>query len=121
MTVEKMREKLNAIWEAASQQADDLKDPMLAPERMMATYFSLDPEEQELADRVFAEWILGVDEMKRFDALALIGELRIASAAPELKTLVHIHESSDEPGASFELAKVQNLLRELGVDSAESA
>lgn len=113
MTLDDFRQRMNSFWATANQQADELKDSIHAVERLSGLYRHLNSTERELADRVLAEWALSEDEAKRFDAVALIREFGVASAAPELRELIARLERTDDPGAPFEREKVENLLREL--------
>lgn len=112
--IDLVRNRMNSVWNSASREADEFKDPMLVIERVRDAYRSLDLADQRSADEVLAEWLLADDESKRFDALALVQELRVGSAAPALRSLANSLESSGDPLAPFERQKVEDLLKELG-------
>lgn len=120
MTLKEFRNQMDGFWASVNSEADALKDPMRALERLSGLYRGLDGTERALADRVLAGWALADDEAKRFDAVALIREFRIATAEPELRELIAILARSDDPGAPFEREKVEALLRELGGNGAAS-
>jgi hypothetical protein len=117
-TLDEFRDRLEAFWASANREAADFKDPVRALERLAGFYRNLDPREREFADRLLAEWVLSNEETKRFDAVALIREFEVASAAPELRELVDMLGRSDDPGAPFEREKVVALLRDLGLNGA---
>lgn len=121
MTLEGLREEFDAIWVSANREADQFKDPMLVLERVKSTYYSLSPKQQDAMDWVFADWVLDKNEAKRWDALALVRELRISCAAPALRALSRRLENSDDPGAPFERKKIEGLLVELGSDTYSGA
>ena len=66
-----------------------------------------------MANRVLAEWALSDDENVRFDALALIDDFKIASAAPALQELARRLASDGTPGAPYELKKVRRIISNL--------
>lgn len=109
---------MDTFWASVGREADALKDPTRALERLSGLYRRFDAIERGFADRVLAEWTLADDETKRFDAVALICEFRVVTAEPELRELVARLARSDDPGAPFEREKVERLLRELGLNGA---
>jgi hypothetical protein len=113
MTLDETREKMDLFWESADREALELKDSYLALDRLHTLYHGLDSSERELADQVVAEWLLSGEEAKRFDAVALIRDFKIASAVPALQRLADELDRSDDPGARFEREKVDGLLAEL--------
>lgn len=66
-----------------------------------------------MADQVLAEWVLAEDEGVRFDALVMITDFKIWSAEPALRILAQRLAASSTPGASYELKKVERVLRAL--------
>lgn len=116
MTFVEFRGGMNAFWETATRRAKELKDPIDALERTAAMYSRLRGEDRDHANRVFDEWLLSDDESKRYVAIALIREFRVATAAPALRDLVRKLTESDDPGASFEREKVEGLLSEFGAN-----
>lgn len=111
---------MNAFWASANREADELKDSFAALERLMSVYQRLDPSERELANQVLVEWLGSEEEAKRFDAVALIREFRVSSAAPALRDLADHLTRSKDPGAPFEREKVERLLMELEADAEPS-
>ncbi|MGD0182849.1 MAG: hypothetical protein ABSC15_23810 [Terriglobales bacterium] len=71
-----------------------------------------------MADQVLDEWVLSEDENVRFDALALIHDLKIATAMPSLRALATRLTSSTVPSAPYELKKVNRLIEEFTKPSA---
>ncbi|MGH8548573.1 MAG: hypothetical protein ACRERU_08245 [Methylococcales bacterium] len=82
----------------------------LALDRLHRLYRKFDAEERVMADQVLMEWALSEDENVRFDAL----DFKIGKAMPTLKTPARRLASSSTPGASYELQKVDRILRDLG-------
>jgi hypothetical protein len=52
-------------------------------------------------------------EHQRYDALAIINEFRVTEALPHLLDLALRLQLDDGPGAPFELAKVERIIRRL--------
>jgi hypothetical protein len=90
----------------------------MALERLSELYRGLSQSERGFADQVLAEWLKSDQEARRFDAVALIREFRVTSAAPALRDLAQRLTRSDDPGAPFEREKVEGLLQELEVGGA---
>lgn len=120
MTLERVRREMNAFWALANREAEEFKNSFLALERVNGMYRGLSAADRELADRVLAEWVLSDEEAKRFDAVALIREFHVLTAAPALRELAHNLARSSDPGAPFEREKVEGVLRELGADGETS-
>jgi len=57
----------------------------------------------------FDEWLLSDDEERRYVAVALIREFRVATSVPALRELSRRLAHSSEPGAPFERKKVDEL------------
>ena len=100
-------------WPEADQYAQSLKDPQIALERLRRLYTKFDAKERVMADQVLAEWVLSDDEAMRFDAIVLIHDFRIETAAPALRLLRDQLTLSKSPGAPFEKQRVERLLSEL--------
>lgn len=120
MSRDSLQRKMNAFWESANREADERKDSFLALERMNGMYRGLDAADRKFADQVLAEWLLSDEEAKRFDAVALIREFHITTAAPALRELIRKLSRSQDPGAPFERVKVEGLLSELDANGATS-
>lgn len=116
-----MRARMEHVWESATEQAEELRDPMRAPERLNGFYYALDAEERLLADRVLAEWMLSDDDRKRYDADLLIDEYKVKSAEPALRTLMAKLATSTDPLAPYEQKKVARLLEKLGLEPPTAA
>jgi len=100
MTLEEFRDEMNAYWQSAAKEAESLKDPYITLERVRALYGKFDADERRLADQVIAEWTVGGADGRRWDALALIDELKIVSAAPALRELASRLVRGTEPAAA---------------------
>ncbi len=113
MTYEEFRKSMELFRENADTEATAQKDPQLALDGLCALYENFDVADRLLADRVLIEWCLSTDAGKRFDALAPIEDYGVTSAAPALRVLASRLEISAEPGAPFELKRVERILRGL--------
>lgn len=113
MTLDEVRRTMNRCWERADREALATKDSHVPLDRLHALYRSLAPTERKPGDQVLAEWVLSPEEVKRFDAIALIREFGVKSTESALRQLVDRLEGSDEPGARFEREKALGLLAEL--------
>ena len=121
MTLSEIRDEMNALWASADREADSLKDPFLAMERVQTAYRAFEPLERAHVEEVLAEWVLSEDEAKRFDAIAVVRELGVVSATPALRSLEARLRQSDDPGAPFEREKVSDVLSELGAGGTAPA
>ena len=113
MKRDKFRQLLESCRQSANREAAEQKDSHLVFERLHALYQTFDPDERAAANAVFSDWVLAEDESVRFDALALIDDLRIVAAAPALETLMLRLGLDDAPGAPYEVKKVERILKDL--------
>ena len=90
------------------------KDPYIELERLRDLYGKFNTGERRMADQVLGEWALSEDEGVRFDALALIDDLKIDTAVPALHELAARLASSMPPSAAFELKKIHRIIAALG-------
>jgi hypothetical protein len=100
-------------WLSIHRHAVESKESQAALEQLSRAYSELRPDERAVADEWMAENATSTNESRRYDAIALIREFRIVSASPSLRDLAASLEISTEPGAPFELRKVQATLEEL--------
>jgi hypothetical protein len=103
-------------WSECDSDALERKDSQAVTLELVGIYATLTPEERLFADHILGEWLGSEEERKRFDALVVIREYRIRSAAPHLRALETELEKSTDPGAPFQLRKVRALLAVLGSD-----
>jgi hypothetical protein len=113
MKQDEFRRRLEFCRQLADREAAEQKDSHLVFEKLRDLYQTFDPDERASADAVFSDWALAKDESVRFDALALIDELKIVTAAPALETLVLRLGLHDTPGAPYEVKKVERILKNL--------
>lgn len=113
MNLDEFRREMESYRRDVDAEARSFKDPWIALERLRSLYARFDIPERQMADRVLAEWVLSQDENLRFDALALIRDLRVVTALPALRILAVRLSSSPAPSAPFELKKVNRLVQEL--------
>lgn len=99
MTLDEFRDEMDAFWRSANEEADSLKDPYVTLDRLRTLYEKFDADERRMADQVIAEWTADGAEGRRWDALALIEDLGIASAVPALRTMAERLARGAEPGA----------------------
>jgi len=109
-TIDNFRLEMAAYRQSADENGKSLKDPLIALERLRALYGRFDGVERKMAGQVFAEWALSEDESVRFDALALINDLKVSEAIPALETLATRLASELTPTATFELKKVHRII-----------
>lgn len=114
MNLDEFRKQMDSYRGCADVEAKSLKYPQLALDRLCSLYLTLDVYERTMADQVLAEWVVSEDENVRFDALALVDDLKIQAATSALRRLVARLSSSDAPGATYELRKVDRILQSLG-------
>jgi hypothetical protein len=112
---EEFEVQMESTWQHLTAQAARSRDPNLATFDFYDWYRSLSPERQRRADEQLAKWVHSSDDKKRFDALALIGEFRIASARPSLEDLLRrLPAGEDEPQTRFLRSKIMRLIDALG-------
>jgi hypothetical protein len=111
--------ELEETWRDADLEAARLKDSQYALRRLLSLVERLDGEDRREAERVVTAWALSDDRRKQFDAVALIGELRVKFALPALRELAERFERSDEPSAAYDWAWVNRVIARLG-DEARS-
>ena len=116
MTLQELRQELESFRRSVDEEARALKDSYFALEKLQDLYRGFNPEKRAMADHVLAEWALSEEEGLRFDALALIEEFKVKRAITALGALAKRLASSDEPGAPYELQKVDRIVKELGGD-----
>lgn len=113
MTLDEFRLEMMSYRRSADEEARSLKDPYVTLEKLRALYGNFDSTERQMADQVLAEWALSEDEGIRFDALALIDDLKIKSGLPTLHKLATRLASSVAPSAPYELKKVYRIIARL--------
>lgn len=113
MTPEEFRNELEAYRSDAEVEAQQARDSFLAYQRLRDLFTRFDPSERELATPVVSDWLSDDDEAKRWDAVALVDDFAIAPALPALRSLAERLESSDDPGAPYEWAKVNRVIGSL--------
>ena len=88
--------------QSSDTETKQLKDCYLVIESLSDIHKNLDDADRALADEVISEWALSEDERLRFDALALIDDLRIVKAVPTLRSLIDHLKLSNAPSAPDE-------------------
>ena len=114
MTLREFRSALEEYRRAADVESERRKDSYLTLDRLVELYQSMDDDGRRMAEDVFCEWLLSDDDNLRFDAEALICELRIVRARSVLQQLSQKLVTSRAISAPFELKKVRNILEALG-------
>ena len=115
MTLDEFRVEMASYRRSADDDAKSLKDPYVTLEKLRGLYEKFDDGERRMADQVLIEWALSEDEELRFDGLALIDELKIATAVAALYELATRLASSTEVSAPYELKKVHRIIAGLGL------
>ncbi len=118
MTLDEFRREMWAYLSEAKAEAMRCKDPMQTYRDLETLYHKFDEDERTMADRVLAEWALSDDGGVRFEALALIEDFGIRSAFPALRELARRLPRSLDPGAPYELKKVERIIAKLDGSSA---
>jgi hypothetical protein len=113
MELDEFRRQMESYRQQADNEATRLKEPFTVRKRMLQLYDRLDMRERLMADQVLSEWALSDDEAARFDALGLIKDLKIGTAAPSLRQLAQRLAKEQSPGAPFELEKVERIIAEI--------
>ena len=79
------RDKFERLWERLDAEALAAKQSQEATVRLTSFYAGLDEGDRAVVNAAIAEWVVGDDNRRRFDALALIQEFEIRSAVPALR------------------------------------
>lgn len=101
------------LWAEVGRRHEESKDNQGAIVQLLECYVSLDAQSRAEADRAIFEALLGEDETKRYDALAIINAFQLQDAIPHLLELAARLQLTDTPGAPFELAKVERIIAKL--------
>ena len=120
MTLEEFRVEMDAYWRAAREEAMASKDPFIVIEQLHALYRKFSADERHMADQVIAEWALENDEIRRWDALALIEDLKIVAAIPALRALATRLAQTAKPDESFWIGRASQLADSLEKSSRSS-
>lgn len=113
MNLEEFRQSMISYRASVDAEAKAFKDSYLALDKLRALYQRFDEAERALADEVICEWVLSEDEGLRFDALALIDDLRIVKSMPTLRKLIEHLKLSSAPSAPYDLKKVNRIINKL--------
>jgi hypothetical protein len=109
MTPQKIRREIESYWQKVEVEGDEMKNPMSAVWKMTEFYRSFDAKKRFLADQFVSDWVLSDDEGARYMALSLIEDFRIQVALPNLRKLANRLSLSKEPGAPFEIEKINRI------------
>jgi hypothetical protein len=120
MTLEEFRVEMDASWRAAREEATASKDPFIAIEQLHALYRKFSADERHKADQVIAEWALESDEIRRWDALALIDDLKLVAAIPALRALARRLAQAAKPDEAFWVGRASQLADSLEKSSRSS-
>lgn len=113
MKIADVRFELEECRRRADQEARALRDPSFTLDRLHSLYRQLDNEQQALADRVLADWVVSDDETVRFDGLALVEDFSVVLALPALRALASRLGTSTAVSAPYELIKVNRVIDSL--------
>lgn len=107
------RSRWELLRERLDEEARASKSSQAVVVQLSQQYRRLNDPDRSEVDGLLAEWVLSDDEEKRFDAMAVIADNRIAGATAALRRLGERLEASDAPSAPFEWAKVNRMLGKL--------
>ncbi|MEO8379028.1 MAG: hypothetical protein ABI779_05145 [Acidobacteriota bacterium] len=113
MTAEGVRARWETLWARLDAEAEAERLSEAAFFNLSKAYRYLLPDERVIVDHVLEEWVLSSDERKQFDALGLIREHRITSAAPALHELAARLAKSPDQRSQHELKDIQRILTKL--------
>lgn len=113
MNLDEFRTEMERYREHADREAQSRRDPYIALDRLHLLYLRFDDAARAMANQVLGEWVLSDDASKRYNAIALIRDFKVNSAAPALQQLADRLADSDELGASDERNKASDLARDL--------
>ncbi len=113
MSLDEFRDLLRNYRDDVDRQAIAAKQSNLAWELLGKLYKEFNPQERDLADQVFCEWLRSNDENLRYDSLVLIDEFGIRSALQPLLQLSQRLQQDTAPSAPSESAKVTKIIGKL--------
>lgn len=87
MTFDAARRALDELWAEANRREEETKGAYAAVDAVKRRLINAPASERPMLERAVASWVATKDEAKLYDALALITELKITSALPEMKRL----------------------------------
>ena len=102
-----------SVWKEVDRRHTESKDSQGAIIQLYELYAELDPAGRAEANEVLLEALREGDEDKRFDALAIIDEISLREAIPDLRALSARLQLDDSPGAPFDVAKIGRILKKL--------
>ena len=101
------------LWSEIDRRHQAAKDSQGAIPELFALYRSLEPRERVAANSDLFAAMRDGTEGQRYDAMAIISEFGVTEALPHLLDLALRLQMDDGPGAPFELAKVDRIIRRL--------
>src|SRR5258705_5889203 len=113
MTSDELRHEMYEFREHVNAEAEERRDTYYALEQLCRFYEKSLPHERHSLNEVLFEWLLSDDEGLRFDAQALIGKFAVSDSVPTLEALAERLRRSKQPGAPYELEKVNRILNAL--------
>ena len=113
MSTDAIRDEWTSLRDRVVKDALERKAAEESLAELSEAYTSYSREERAVVDEVLAEWVDSDDLGRRFDALALISEHRIASALPAVRRLARKLALAKEPWAQDERDRVVQVVREL--------
>ena len=113
MNLNEFRTEMALYRQAVEIEAESFKDSYIALDRLRSLYKKFDADERLMADQVLGEWVLSEQEKIRFEALVLIDDFKIVTTTPALRKLTDRLELSTQPGAPYELKKVNRIIESI--------
>jgi len=108
------RADVEALWERIDNEALEAKSSPEATARLVNFYRGLDDADRAVVEDAAADWVVGDDERRRFDALALIREFEIRSALPALRARLDALPADGTGPDAAERAKLGELVKAIG-------
>jgi hypothetical protein len=107
------RDKFERLWERLDAEALAAKQSQEATVRLTALYRSLDEGDREVVNAAIAEWVVGDDNRRRFDALALVREFEIRSAVSALQQRLRVLAGVADASAADERDRIERIATRL--------
>jgi hypothetical protein len=108
------RAEFESLWDRLDAEALASKQSQDATVRLTSFYGELDEPDRAVVDEALADWVVGGDDRRVFDALVLIRQFEIRSALPALERRAESLAGATEGPPKHEREKIERIVRELG-------
>ena len=113
MTSKNVQKQWEDLWNVLDQEAREIKFSEEAIIKLSEVFKELSLAERGEVSKLLALWVISDDEVKRYDALALIDEFNIEMALPQLLQLERKMNKSNDHSVMFELRKIKRIINKL--------